>query len=82
MGREGKATWSNDRTKFNLYHVWLGWDVRPLAHLSYDRIFVIVNGNSYGNMICYKTDAPVCVAEIIISVHRNNTYISHIIIAG
>ncbi len=39
MGREGKATWSNDRAIFNFYHIWLEWDVRPLAYFSYDAIF-------------------------------------------
>ncbi len=41
MGREGKATWSNDRAIFNFYHAWLRCDVRPLAHLSYVAIFDI-----------------------------------------
>ncbi len=49
MWREGKATWSNDRTILNCYHVWLGWDVRPLAHFSYDGIFDIIY-----NMVKYQ----------------------------
>ncbi len=47
MGREGKATWTNDRAIFNFYHVWLGWDVRPIAHLSYDVVLVILTCFDY-----------------------------------
>ncbi len=43
MGSQGKATWSNNKNIFNFSHIWLGWAVGPLSHLSYNPIFGIIN---------------------------------------
>ncbi len=64
MGREGKATWSNDRAILNFYRFWLGWD-------DIRRYRIVIVHHSYHDLLC-KT--RIMLSKFLITIlHQEDT---------